>query len=96
VNVVMKRTGKSRAESEQIVDNWITTAKQAQVKLKEAKDAAALKARQVADAAAEGLSKAALLAALGLGLGAAVSAFGGRRATPYQDPALTAGSQPVA
>ncbi|RYY19231.1 MAG: hypothetical protein EOO36_06260, partial [Cytophagaceae bacterium] len=30
VNVVMKRTGKSRAESEQIVDNWIATAKQAQ------------------------------------------------------------------
>ena len=96
VNVVMKRTGKSQAESEQIVDNWITTAKRAQVKPKEAKDAAALKARQVADAAAEGLSKAALLAALGLGLGAAVSAFGGRRATPYQDPTLTAGSQPVA
>lgn len=96
VNVVMKRTGKSRAESEQIVDNWITTAKQAQVKLKEAKDAAALKARQVADAAAEALSKAALLAALGLGLGAAVSAFGGRRATPYEDPALTTGHQPVA
>lgn len=29
VNVVMKRTGKSRAESEQIVDNWINTYKQA-------------------------------------------------------------------
>ena len=82
VNVVMQRTGKSRAESEQIVDNWIATAKQAQAKLKEAKDAAALKARQIGDAAAEGLSKAALLAALGLGLGAAVAAFGGRRAVP--------------
>ena len=34
VNVVMKRTGKGRAESEQIVDNWISTAKQAQAKLK--------------------------------------------------------------
>ncbi|OGX90972.1 hypothetical protein BEN49_05690 [Hymenobacter coccineus] len=85
VNVVMKRTGKSRAESEQVVDNWLATAKQAQAKLKETKDAAALKAREVADAAASGLSKAALLAALGLGLGAAVSAFGGRRATPYDD-----------
>ena len=96
VNVVMKRTGKSRAESEQIVDNWITTAKQAQAKLQEAKDAAALKARQVADAAAEGLSKAALLLALSLGLGAAVSAFGGRRATPYEDPTRTTGYQSVA
>lgn len=82
VNVVMKRTGKSRAESEQIVDNWITTAKQAQVKFAEVKEQAEQKARQAGDAAAEGLSKAALLAALGLGLGAAVAAFGGRRAVP--------------
>jgi hypothetical protein len=29
VNVVMKRTGKSRAESEQIVDNWIASYNQA-------------------------------------------------------------------
>jgi len=82
VNVVMKRTGKSRAEAGQIVDNWISTAKQAQVKLKETKDAAVLKARQAADTAASGLSKAALLAALGLGVGAAAAAFGGRNAAP--------------
>jgi hypothetical protein len=83
VNVVMKRTGKSRAESEQIVDNWIATAKQAQAKLPEVKVQAEQKARQAGDAAAEGLSKAALLAALGLGLGAAAAAFGGRRAVPH-------------
>ena len=82
VNVVMKRTGKSRAESEQIVDNWITTAKQAQAKLKEAKDAAALKARQVADATASGLSKAAIFAFIGMVLGAAAAGFGGRQAAP--------------
>ena len=82
VNVVMKRTGKSRAESEQIVDNWINTAKQAQAKLAEAKDKAGAEARQLGDAAAAGLSKAALLMALGLGLGAAIAAFGGWRATP--------------
>ncbi len=82
VNVVMKRTGKSRAESEQIVDNWITTAKQAQAKLKEAKDAAALKARQAGDAAASGLSKAAIFAFIGMVLGAAAAGFGGRQATP--------------
>ena len=84
VNVVMKRTGKSRAESEQIVDNWIATAKQAQVKLAQAKDQAGAEARKLGDAAAEGLSKAALLAALGLGLGAAIAAFGGWRATPVR------------
>jgi len=82
VNVVMKRTGKSRAESEQIVDNWISTAKQAQAKLAEAKVKAEATARQAGDAAAAGLSKAALMMALGLGLGAAAAAFGGRRAAP--------------
>ena len=82
VNVVMKRTGKTRAESEQIVDNWISTAKQAQAKLAEAKVKAEAAAREAGDAAAAGLSKAALLAALGLGLGAAAAAFGGRRAAP--------------
>ncbi|MGI4870327.1 MAG: hypothetical protein ACRYFX_04005 [Janthinobacterium lividum] len=88
VNIVMQRTGKSRVESEQIVDNWISTAKQARAKFAEMKGQAEQKARQAGDAAAEGLSKAALLAALGLGLGAAVSAFGGRRATPHQEAAL--------
>jgi hypothetical protein len=83
VNVVMKRTGKTRAESEQIVDNWIATAKQAQAKLAEAKVKAEATAREAGDAAAAGLSKAALLAALGLGLGAAAAAFGGRRAVPH-------------
>lgn len=90
VNVVMQRTGKSRVEAEQIVDNWLAAAKQAQAKLAQVKVQAEQKARQAGDAAAEGLSKAALLAALGLGLGAAVSAFGGYRATPYQEvPAPT-------
>lgn len=95
VNVVMKRTGKTRAESAQIVDNWISTAKQAQAKLAEVKVQAEQKARQAGDAAAEGLSKAALLAALGLGLGAAVSAFGGRQATPYQEPARATDHHPA-
>jgi hypothetical protein len=83
VNVVMKRTGKSRTESEQIVDNWIATAKQAQAKLAEAKVKAEAVAREAGDKAAAALSKAALLAALGLGLGAAAAAFGGRRAVPH-------------
>ena len=82
VNVVMKRTGKSRAESEQIVDGWINTAKQAQAKLSQAKDAAAHKARQLGDAAASGLSKAAIYAFIGMVLGAAAAGFGGRQATP--------------
>jgi hypothetical protein len=82
VNVVMKRTGKSRAESEQIVDNWISTAKEAQAKLTQAKDAATLKAREAGDAAAAGLSKAAIFAFIGMVLGAAAAGFGGLQATP--------------
>lgn len=95
VNVVMKRTGKSRAESEQVVDNWISTAKQAQVKLKQAKDAAALKAREAADAAASGLSKAAIFAFIGMVLGAAAAGFGGRQATPDEN-LVDAARRPVA
>jgi len=82
VNVVMKRTGKSRVASEQIVDNWIATAKQAQAKLSQAKDVAGQKARQAGDAAASGLSKAAIFAFIGMVLGAAAAGFGGRQATP--------------
>ncbi|UOQ78018.1 phage holin family protein [Hymenobacter sp. 5516J-16] len=93
VNVVMRRTGKSRAESEQIVDNWISTAQQARVKFDQAKVQAEAKARQTGDQAAEGLSKAALLAALGLGLGAAAAAFGGRRGVPHD---LAVAGAPVA
>ncbi|HEX8506201.1 MAG TPA: hypothetical protein VF630_12600 [Hymenobacter sp.] len=83
VNVVMQRTGKSRAESEQVVDNWIQTAQQARAKFDAAKTQAEAKARSAGDKAAEGLSKTALLAALALGLGAATSAFGGRRGIPH-------------
>ncbi|WP_223650503.1 hypothetical protein [Hymenobacter psoromatis] len=82
VNVVMKRTGKSRAESEQIVDNWINNAKEAQAKLKQAKDAAALKARKVGEATASALSKAAIYTFIGMVLGALAGGFGGFQATP--------------
>jgi hypothetical protein len=82
VNVVMQRTGKSRAESEQIVSNWHQTYEQGRAKLSETAQKAEATARKAGDKTAEGLSKAALLAALGLGLGAAAAAFGGRNGTP--------------
>jgi len=93
VNVVMKRTGKSRVESEQIVDNWISTAQQAKTQLEAAKTKLAQQARVTGDQVAEGLSKAALLAALGLGLGAAAAAAGGWLATPKR---MTTANTPVA
>lgn len=79
VNVIMNRTGKSRAEAEQIADNWIATAKQTSAKVQEAKQQAELKAREVADKAARAASTAAILAFVSLLLGAAVAGFGAKK-----------------
>jgi GrpB-like predicted nucleotidyltransferase (UPF0157 family) len=83
VNVVMQRTGKSRAESERIVDNWIASARQAQAKYQDVKQQAGQQARETGDKAASALSKAAIFAFVGMVLGAAAAAFGGRQATPH-------------
>ena len=85
VNVVMQRTGKSRQESEQIVDNWINTYKQAQVKLEETKKEAEIKARQVADDAASAASKAAIFGFFGLLIGVVASGFGAKMGTESKD-----------
>lgn len=85
VNVVMKRTGKSRAESEQIVDNWINTYKQAAAKFEQTKKEAEVKARQAADAAASAASKAAIFGFIGLLLGVVSSGFGAKLGTESKD-----------
>lgn len=88
VNVVMKRTGKSRAESEQIVDHWIATAQQAKAKMSQVKQQTEQSARQAGDKAASALSKAAIFAFIGMVLGAAAAAVGGRQATPVEGRTL--------
>ncbi|UHG93818.1 hypothetical protein [Spirosoma oryzicola] len=85
VNVVMKRTGKSRAESEQIVDNWINTYKQAAAKFEQTKAEAAAKARQVADATASAASKAAIFGFFGLLIGVAAAGFGAKMGTESKE-----------
>ncbi|MCF2487998.1 hypothetical protein [Dyadobacter sp. CY347] len=85
VNVVMKRTGKSEQESKQIVDNWINTYKQAQVKLEQTKKEAEIKARQMADDAASAASKAAIFGFLGLLIGVAAAGFGAKMGTESQN-----------
>ncbi|XWW44232.1 YrzE family protein [Fibrella sp. USSR17] len=85
VNVVMKRTGKSRAESEQIVDNWINTYKQAAAKVEQTKQEAEAKARQTADAAASAASKAAIFGFLGLFIGVVAAGFGAKMGTESKD-----------
>lgn len=88
VNVVMKRTGKSRAEAEQTVDSWIKTYQQASAKFEQAKKDAEVKARQVADGAASAASKAALWGSVGLLIGVAASGYGAGMGTASKDDEL--------
>lgn len=85
INVVMKRTGKSRDESEQIVDNWINSYKQAVVKFEQTKKEAEIKARQAADATASAASKAAIFGFFGLLIGVVAAGYGAKMGTESQD-----------
>ena len=80
VNVVMARTGVSRAEAEQRTDAWIKQYQDARAQFEQKKAEAEAKARQVADDAASASSKAALGAVAALVLGALAAAFGGMTA----------------
>jgi hypothetical protein len=85
INVVMKKTGKSRAESEQVVNNWISSYNQAKVKFDQAKEQAEVKARQAADDAASAASKAAIFTFIGLLIGVAAAGFGAKKGTDSKD-----------
>ena len=85
VNVVMKRTGKSRAEAEQVVDNWTKTYQQARVKFDETKKQAEVKARQVADDTASAASKGAIFGFLGLLIGVIAAGYGAKVGTDSKD-----------
>ncbi|MFC4212368.1 hypothetical protein ACFOWA_14310 [Pedobacter lithocola] len=76
VNIVKNRTGKSEAESKQIVENWVSTLKTAKEKVKEVKVKAEQKAREVGDEMASALSKFAIFSFIGMILGAVSASFG--------------------
>ncbi|MBI6152518.1 hypothetical protein JEP92_10650 [Serratia surfactantfaciens] len=78
VNIVAARTGKSRDEASQIVDNYAQAYQQAVQKVEKLKAQAEKKAREAADEAAKQLSRAAWGSLLVLLLGAALSAGVGR------------------
>ncbi len=82
VNVIMSRTGKSRPEAEQIVNNYQQTYEQAKAKAQQVAEEAKEKGLAAADAARKGAAKGGLAASLALLLGAIAAAFGGRSATP--------------
>jgi uncharacterized protein YjbJ (UPF0337 family) len=81
INVIVARTGKSRDEAGQIVDNWQNSFKQAQAKIQETTDQAKEKAREAAQASAQAASRGGLVGSLALVLGAAAAALGGRLGT---------------
>lgn len=85
VNVVMKRTGKSRAEAEQTVDGWIKTYEQAKAKFAETKKEAEVKAREAADTAASAGSKGAIFGFFGLLLGVVAAGYGAKMGTDSKD-----------
>lgn len=85
VNVVMKRTGKSRAEAEQTVDGWITTYNQARVKIEQTKTQVTANVREGADKAAGAASTAAIMTFFGLLIGAGAASFGAKMGTDSKD-----------
>lgn len=91
VNLIMARTGRSRADAEQVADNYEQTYNQAVAKYEALKQQAEQKARQAGDAAATGVSHVAWAGVIVLLLGAIVSGvagFIGRRSNPDREEAL--------
>ena len=84
INIIVARTGKSRAEAEQIAGNFQQTFDQAMVKYNELKAQAEQKAREAGEVAAKGVSHAAWAGVgvmlLGLLVSAAAGFFGRRTA----------------
>jgi hypothetical protein len=88
VNVIMKRTGKSRAEANEIVDNWANTYEQAKAQYKETRAEVGEKARVVGSDVASAVSRAAIYAFFGLLLGAIAAGIGGKLGEPHDVPVI--------
>ena len=98
VNIIMARTGKSRAEAEQIADNYEQTYNQALAKMRALKQAGEQKAREAGSAASASVSHVAWTATLVLILGGAISALAGMfglRTARRTDEAILAKQPPV-
>lgn len=82
VNVIVERTGKSRAEANKIADNWIATFNNAKTQVAQKTEEAKAKAEKAADDAASAASKSGIFGFVGLLLGACAAGFGGRAGRP--------------
>jgi ribosomal silencing factor RsfS len=85
VNLIVARTGKSRAQAEQIADNYAQSYQKAVAQYESLKRTAEQKARQAGDVAARGVSRAAWTTLVLLILGAGI-AFGAGRFGRRSDP----------
>lgn len=81
-NVIMKRTGKSREEANQIAQNWVQSFQKAKAQLGETAEEAKMKAQKAADDAASAASKAGIFGFFGLLIGAVAAGVGGKVGEP--------------
>ena len=88
INIVMERTGKSRAEATEIVNNWANTYEQAKAQVQQTATQVGQKAEQIGSDVASAISKAAIYTFFGLVLGAIAAGIGGKVGEP-QDLAVT-------
>lgn len=86
VNIIVARTGKSRAEAEQIANNYEQTYNQARAKLEEAKQQAEQKAREAGAEAAKNVARGSWGTLVVLLIGAAVAAGAGMLGFRRQRP----------
>ncbi len=85
VNVITARTGQSREEAGQTVDNWISSYNQARQQWEQTKDQVAQKTREAADQAASATSRAAIFTFFGLLIGLAAAGYGGKKGGDSRD-----------
>lgn len=75
-NIISERTGKSKEESNEVVNNWAEAADQAKTQIKETAEKAKEEAKRIGDEASNALGKAAILGFFALLIGAATSIGG--------------------
>jgi ElaB/YqjD/DUF883 family membrane-anchored ribosome-binding protein len=95
VNIIVNRSGKSRAEAEAQVNNWQATVQQAKASFEKTKQEAILQAKKTGEDIASAVSKIAIFGFIGLLLGAIVSAIGSIIVKPDYVAKVDAGSKIV-
>ncbi|PRY13185.1 hypothetical protein CLV24_10699 [Pontibacter ummariensis] len=91
INIVMERTGRSRAEAEEVVNGWVNTYEQAKAQYKDTRAQVGARAQEIGGDVASAVSKAAIYSFFGLLLGAIAAAIGGKVGEPKDLAVATGG-----